>query len=237
MEATLKRIRPLLVGLLLWLVGATPAPAQEAPKYDMGKVQLVFLSLSPESKATDTSRQVMSEHRAAVEKLIKEGGLAISGEVSGDGPLREIMVIKTESPEEARQAALSLPAVKAGLLKPEVLSWFAARNFITPPQMPLTTANYVFGLLVRGPKWTAEVTEETKKLQEGHMANINRLAEAGKLVLAGPFFDGGERRGVFIFKVDTLEEAQALTESDPAVKAGRLKIELHRWAVPKGTLK
>ena len=69
------------------------------------------------------------------------------------------------------------------------------------------------------------------------MANINRLSEAGKLVLAGPFIDGGERRGVFIFKVETLEEAQALTETDPAVKAGRLKIELHRWAVPKGTLK
>ena len=236
MEATLK-IRPLLAGLLLWLACAVPSHAQDASKYDMGKIHLVFLRLSPEWKASDTSRQVMGEHKAAVEKLIKEGRLAIAGEVTGEGELREIMVVKTESPEEARQAALSLPAVKAGMLRAEVLSWFAARNYITPPQIPLTPANYVFGLLVRGPKWTAEVTEETKKLQEGHMANINRLAEAGKLVLAGPFIDGGDRRGVFIFKVDTLEEAQALTDTDPAVKAGRLKIELHRWTVPKGTLK
>jgi uncharacterized protein YciI len=236
MEANL-RIRVMFVGLLLWLACATPSLGQETPKYDMGKIQLVFLSLSPESKAATPSRQVLDEHRAAVEKLIKEGRLAISGEVFGEGDLREIMVIKTESLEEARQAALSLPAVRAGVLKVEVLSWFAARNYITPPQMPLTPAKYVFGLLVRGPKWTAAETEETKKLQEGHMANINRLAEAGKLVLAGPFFDSGERRGVFIFKVDTLEEAQALTETDPAVKAGRLKIELHRWTVPRGTLK
>jgi hypothetical protein len=49
------------------------------------------------------------------------------------------------------------------------------------------------------------------------MANINRLAETGKLVLAGPFVDGGDRRGVFIFKVDSLGEAQALTDTDPAV--------------------
>ena len=223
--------------LLLMPAFAVHPRAQEAPKYDMGKIQLVLLRLSPEWKSADSSAGVLREHRALVEKLMTEGKIAVSGEVSGEGDLREIMVIKTESPEEARQAALSLPAVKAGMLKPEVLSWFAARNYITPPQMPLTPTNYVFGILVRGPQWTAEVTEETKKLQEGHMANINRLAESGKLVLAGPFIDGGDRRGVFIFKVDTLQEAQTLTETDPAVKAGRLKIELHRWSVPKGVLK
>lgn len=231
------KIRPMFVGLLLALACAVPLLGQETPKYDMGKIQLVFLSLSPEWKTSGPARQVMKEHRAFVESLMKEGRVAISGEVPGEGELREIMVIKTESLEEARQAAQSLPAVKAGMLKAEVLSWYAARNYITPPEMPLTPSSYVFGLLVRGPKWTAAETEETKRLQEGHMANINRLAEAGKLVLAGPFFDGGDRRGVFIFKVDTVEEAQALTETDPAVKAGRLKIELHRWAVPKGTLK
>ncbi len=69
------------------------------------------------------------------------------------------------------------------------------------------------------------------------MANIKRLGESGKLVLAGPFVDGGERRGVFIFKVDTPEEAQALTDTDPAVIAGRLRIKLYRWSVPKGTLR
>ena len=100
--------------------------------------------------------------------------------------------------------------------------------------MPLARSNYIFGLLVRGPKWTKEETGATKKIQEGHLANINRLAEAGKLVLAGPFENGWERRGIFIFKVDSLEEAQALTDTDPAVMAGRLKIELHRRSAPKG---
>jgi uncharacterized protein YciI len=68
------------------------------------------------------------------------------------------------------------------------------------------------------------------------MANINRLAEAGKLVLAGPFVDGGDRRGIFIFKVGSLSEAQALADTDPAVIAGRLKIVLYQWSVPKGML-
>ena len=68
------------------------------------------------------------------------------------------------------------------------------------------------------------------------MANINRLAETGKLVLAGPFVDSGDRRGVFIFKVDSMSEAQALTDTDPAVIAGRLKVVLYHWSVPKGML-
>jgi uncharacterized protein YciI len=218
------------------LILAVPARAQQKPEYDMGLMQMLLLSRAPEWKDGDSAEALGKEHRAYVLSLVKEGRVALWGEVTGEDELREVMVFKTGSPEEARAAAQLLPAVKAGWLKPSVLSWYAARNLIKERQLPVTQSDYIFGILVRGPRWTKEVTDETKKIQEGHLANINRLAEAGKLVLAGPFEDGGERRGVFIFKVGTLEEAQALTQTDPAVIAGRLKIELHRWSVPKGML-
>ena len=101
-----------------------------------------------------------------------------------------------------------------------------------PPQYAMTT--YYVGFLTRGPKWTPEVTEATKKLQEAHLANINRLASTGKLVLAGPFMDGGTLRGMFVFLVDSLEEAKVLCDTDPAVQAGRLVVELHPWYSAKG---
>lgn len=47
--------------------------------------------------------------------------------------------------------------------------------------------------------------------------------------MAGPFMDDGDIRGIYIFNVKTIEEAQALTETDPAIKAGRLIMELHPW--------
>jgi uncharacterized protein YciI len=156
--------------------------------------------------------------------------------VTGEGNLREILVAKTEFIEEAKQMVQLFPAVKAAMMRADVLSWYAARNVIKTPELPLTLSSYVFGVLVRGPQWTKEQTEETRKIQEGHMANINRLAETGKLVLAGPFVEGGDRRGVFIFKVDSPSDAQALTDTDPAVIAGRLKIVLYKWSVPKGIL-
>lgn len=93
---------------------------------------------------------------------------------------------------------------------------------------------YYVAFLHRGPKWTPEVTAETTRIQADHLANIRKLAESGALVAAGPFLDNGELRGIFIFKVDSLDQAKALTEGDPAVKAGRLAMDIRRWLGPKG---
>ncbi len=87
---------------------------------------------------------------------------------------------------------------------------------------------YVMAFLKRGPNRPSDPAE-ARKLQEGHMANINRMAKEGKLVLAGPFLDTGELRGIYIFNVATVAEAEALTDSDPAIKAGSLVMELHPW--------
>ena len=58
---------------------------------------------------------------------------------------------------------------------------------------------------------------------------INRLAEEGKLILAGPFSSGGDFRGIYLFDVKTIEEAQKLTESDPSIKEGYFKVEFIKW--------
>jgi uncharacterized protein YciI len=94
--------------------------------------------------------------------------------------------------------------------------------------------NYIVGFLERGPNWTPGVTEETKKIQAGHMANIRKMADTGKLLVAGPFTDGGDLRGMFIFKETTMEEARKMVDDDPSVKAGRLVLRLHPWFAAKG---
>jgi uncharacterized protein YciI len=88
--------------------------------------------------------------------------------------------------------------------------------------------HYVMAFLKAGPNRDQD-SVTAAEIQKGHMANIQRFAKEGKLVVAGPFEDDGELRGIFVFNVATLEEAKALTESDPAVKAGRLILELHPW--------
>ena len=102
----------------------------------------------------------------------------------------------------------------------------------SPPEL----ASYYFVLLTRGPEWTAEKTPATEKIQAAHLANITKLHDAGKLVLAGPFTDNGNWRGIFIFKTSSIEETKSLVENDPAVQAGRLTYEIHPWATKKGML-
>jgi uncharacterized protein YciI len=128
------------------------------------------------------------------------------------------------------------PLVKEGGFSVEVLKWWAAKGIMKPPAQPLKQTTYYFTFLRRGPKWTAEKTPETEKLQAAHMANINALAKTGKLVIAGPFENAGDYAGVFVFKVSSLDEARALAESDPAIKAGRLIADVHPWLVFQGSL-
>ena len=88
---------------------------------------------------------------------------------------------------------------------------------------------YVFCLLTTGTNTTAS-PEEKKKWFEGHMANINKLASEGKLVMAGPFMKNDKNyRGIFIFNCTTIEEAEKLVNSDPAVQTNLLKADLTVW--------
>lgn len=89
---------------------------------------------------------------------------------------------------------------------------------------------YVLCILKTGPK-DAEITgDERKKIFEGHFANIGRLADEGKLAVAGPFGKNDKSyRGLYIFNVATIEEAEKLVVLDPAVKAGVFVPDLTPW--------
>jgi uncharacterized protein YciI len=88
--------------------------------------------------------------------------------------------------------------------------------------------NYVIAFLRTGPTKIADKAE-VNKIFAGHLANINRLAGEGKLALAGPFSKDPDFRGLFIFAVETVEDAKKLTETDPALKSGLLVADYHLW--------
>ncbi len=79
--------------------------------------------------------------------------------------------------------------------------------------------SYVMVVLKTGP---AEITDEDQRNEifRGHFANIERLADAGILVFAGPFMNADDKRGLYIFNVTEIADAEALVETDPAVAAG-----------------
>ena len=96
-----------------------------------------------------------------------------------------------------------------------------------------TMRMYQMVLISRGPNPPKD-SITSKQVGEGHMANIKRMAEMGKLVLAGPFGDSGDLRGIFIMDVATKEEAERLCQDDPAIKSGAFSIEIKPWYGPAG---
>ena len=112
------------------------------------------------------------------------------------------------------------------------LSFYLLAQEKEEPKYEMKTYQMVF--LYKGPNRNQDSTE-TKKIQEAHLANIQRLANEGKLIVAGPFLDDKELRGIFIFDSDSETKVKELVETDPAIIAGRLKYEIHPWMTEKGT--
>lgn len=87
---------------------------------------------------------------------------------------------------------------------------------------------YVMAFLKSGPN-PSKTKKQADSLQRAHLDNIKRMATDGKLVMAGPFMDNQELRGIYIFAVESIEEAEELTRTDPAIQAGSLIMELRPW--------
>ena len=128
-----------------------------------------------------------------------------------------------------KRVSVFLAPALAGAAMLAALATFVRPASAAPGPDEYEMATYQVAFYRKGPAWTPSTTPEHQKLQSEHMAHIGKMADTGKLIIAGPFTDNGDLRGMLIFRLDTLEEARALAEQDPAVKAGRLVLEWHPW--------
>ena len=89
--------------------------------------------------------------------------------------------------------------------------------------------NFILVILKTG---TNQSTDKNKRNEAftGHFKNINRLVEEKKLIVAGPFGKNeNDFRGLFILDIASLEAANALLQTDPAISEKYLTAELYPW--------
>ena len=89
--------------------------------------------------------------------------------------------------------------------------------------------NYVLVMLKKG---TANITDKRilDSVFKGHMANITKLADEKKLVVAGPMGDNDKNyEGIFVFNTASIDEARQWLNTDPAFQAKALDAELYPW--------
>lgn len=79
---------------------------------------------------------------------------------------------------------------------------------------------------------------ELDQIQREHLEYHARLRETGKVVTNGPV-DGQldpSLRGLAFYRTGSLEQSRQLADADPAVRAGRLTVEIMTWYCPPGTM-
>ena len=92
---------------------------------------------------------------------------------------------------------------------------------------------YWLVLLQKGPNRNQD-SISAEKIQAAHMANINRLAKEGKLVMAGPIGVEDNLRGIFLMNCADSSEVENFVKTDSAVITGRLIMKYYPWWTMKG---
>ncbi len=119
---------------------------------------------------------------------------------------------------------------------------FAQQSEVTQPEIfehksgdtTYMMQKYFLCLLKTGPSRNHD-DATAQKIQGGHMAHLSWLTETEKICIAGPSQDHDVVQGFVLYRVATQEEAEKLANMDPAVKAGRLTVEVLPWWAAQGS--
>ena len=212
--------------------------AQE-PQHRLVQFQMAIMKKGPALVSTKEQErnQILQQHLANVSSLLDSGKAVIVGPFRDDTNVAGIFILRASSTAEPKTWVDADPAVRAGLMVPEMHPWWS-EDIFQKANSPLKLNTVYFAFLKKGPnrKEGDDKNPEIQELQKAHIANIQRLAAMKKLLVAGPFGDNGDLRGIVVLRVASLKEAQDLCATDPMVKSGRLLVELHPWQVPEGVL-
>lgn len=112
----------------------------------------------------------------------------------------------------------------------------AAKEYLPPlagANEPAAMKQYWLVLLKRGANRTQD-NAAAAKIQEAHMRNINKMAQRGALVMAGPVGSDDDLRGIFIIDAPDSATVSQMVQQDSAVITGRLRMEIYPWWTEKG---
>ena len=230
-------IKALILSLLLCLtpISRTAIAQNATPQLKLVQFYMALLRRGPNWAAGETAPpvQLKQQHLAYAGSLLDSGKAMVAGPLQDGGALMGIYIFRASSLEEAKAWAENDPLAKAGLVSPEMHPWWA-EDVMKRPSTPLKITTVYLVLLKRGQNWTAGKTREDAALQQAHLANIRRLADLKKMVIAGPFGDDTDLRGIFVFRVSSAAEANTLCATDPMVQKGHLSAAIYGWQIPEG---
>lgn len=137
------RALSVLAAALLVAALPTTAAAERAaagPPAELESYQLVLLKrpARPTDHPEEKLAEIQRAHLAHLTRLGEEGKIVIAGPFSDqeDESLRGLALYRVGSLEEARRLAEADPAVQAGRLEVEAVTWWVEKGYMTFPKAP-----------------------------------------------------------------------------------------------------
>ncbi|MCC6393474.1 MAG: hypothetical protein IT167_22935 [Bryobacterales bacterium] len=196
--------------------------------------QVVFLKRHPARKplSQEEANRIQSAHMANIHAMAGRGVLVAAGPFDDTPPvISGVFFFTTSTMEEARKLAEADPTVTERRNTVEVMSWRGPagigdeyrRLHKEKPDTPEGMGVHPFLILRRSGK------KLDSTLMAKHFAYWAGLGSRGKIVAAGAAEGDPSAAGIVIFDRIPDAEAASLAAADPAVSAGLLTVEAHRW--------
>ncbi|HEX6773268.1 MAG TPA: YciI family protein [Acidobacteriaceae bacterium] len=226
---------------MLWvlLAGLFLQTAAVSGQNGMTRYFVAFLRRSPERKplAKEEAERIQLAHMANIRKMAADGVLVSAGPFEDEPPtISGIFIFKTDSLATAQRIAAADPTVVEHRNIADVHAWMGppgigdeyVRLHKQDPKTPDNMQVHPLCMMYRGAVWESMGDRRDAVMAE-HRKYMMQLRDQGKLSAGGPMEQPGDLVGLVIYRPIALEEAQRLEEADPAVKAGVLRPEFHRW--------
>lgn len=221
----------------LALAAQTPPATQQPPGMEgMRYVTLGFLTTAPDAPALEGEalNKLQTAHLKYLQGLWENRRALLVGPLQDGGEYRGVVVLDMDQ-SKAQELMAKDPYVAAGHMGFKSFSWYCMPSVFKKAPQFLDIEPHWFVVLEAPETPLTLSTEERQKLGEGHMANINKMAEEGLLLSAGPLKDADRWRGIFIFRGAPKATIEAAMARDPMIQQGALKPIVWPWSTARGS--
>ena len=221
-------------------LGAAQPVASTAP--DGRSCYWVFLNkgsgLSKVSAmAKDEVAKMQKEHVDNLGVLGRQGRGLAAGPLGDDGFIRGIVVLSLTNASEIKDCFQLDPFVQNDVLAVEAYRWLTDATRFQKSFEPFKLAKHTLVVVKKGANYEPPKEPLTSTGMLTLMSSLRSWAEKGDLAVSGPLLDAGDLVGILLFISEDGETIRAALDTEPVVKAGRLKFDTHLQFMGAGVLR
>jgi uncharacterized protein YciI len=187
--------------------------------------------------AKDEVAKMQKEHVDSLGALGRQGRGLAAGPLGDDGFIRGIVVLSLTNASEIKDCFQPDPFVQSDILAVEAYRWLTDATRFQKPLEPFKLAKHTLVVVKKGASYEALRDPLTTVTMLSLMPSLRSWADTGDLAVSGPLVDAGDLVGILLFIPENGETIRAALDADPAVKAGRLKVEVHPQFMGAGVLR